>query len=420
MDPSLALYFHLTPLPRPYTVEWTGKLRAPVTGTYAFGLESIDDSWLYLDGGRRPVVEAHTPNQYAEARINLTAGLHDIRVRFLDKSGYSHINLFWTPPGGSREIVPSERLFPPQGAYPAPTPGAPPPGGRRQRRSRRAHRRPGRPASRWSSRRPGVAAATRPASSASRGTSPWTARGRSTWWTPATAACRSSAGMARPWRCWPPSSRSRWPLVVDSRDNVIVLDSATGWIYRFDAAGAPLGRLGGPAAQLYHPRGMAIDGDGNLYVADTGGCRIVKFSPDGAVLARFGSKGSGRGQFLEPTDVVVESRRPDVRGRHRQQADRAAGRGRRLPGRMGLPAGSALQRAVHLALASGGRLLATDPEGGKLVTFDSGGRQLQETGRKGSADGEFRLPVGLVVDREGRVYVADTGNGRVQVLAPAD
>lgn len=177
-----------------------------------------------------------------------------------------------------------------------------------------------------------------------------------------------------------------------------------------------MGRIGGPAAQLYHPRGMAIDADDNLYVADTGGCRIVKLSPDGTVLAKIGSKGSGHGQFVEPTDVAVEPNGlmyvTDTGNKRIVRLDAAGGYLSEWAFRQAVPF-----NGPHLALASGGRLLVTDPEGGKLVTFDAGGRQLQETGRKGSADGEFRLPVGLAVDGEGRVYVADTGNGRVQVLA---
>ena len=50
IDPQINLYFHDIPLPRPYTVEWRGKLAAPHDGEYRLGIESIDESELWIDG----------------------------------------------------------------------------------------------------------------------------------------------------------------------------------------------------------------------------------------------------------------------------------------------------------------------------------------------------------------------------------
>ena len=113
IDPWINFYYHNTPLPRPYTVEWVGRIRIPTDGYYLFGLESIDDSALWIDGEQ--VLDNQTPGQYHDVETNLTAGFHSIRIRFGDRTGYTHINLFWTPPGGSHEIVPQGVLFPPQG-----------------------------------------------------------------------------------------------------------------------------------------------------------------------------------------------------------------------------------------------------------------------------------------------------------------
>lgn len=79
-----------------------------------FGLESTDESVLYIDG--KEVTASPLRSQYAEGSIALQKGLHDIRVRFTDHSSHTHIFLFWTPPGGNREIVPTEVLFPPKGS----------------------------------------------------------------------------------------------------------------------------------------------------------------------------------------------------------------------------------------------------------------------------------------------------------------
>ncbi|MFH1486652.1 MAG: PA14 domain-containing protein [Chloroflexota bacterium] len=114
VDPQLNLYFHVTPLPRPYTVEWEGKILIPQDGEYAFGLESIDESILYIDEQR--VTESLLPNHYQQGAIALEKGLHDIRLRFADRTSYTHVNLYWIPPGGRiRQPVPTDILFPPLG-----------------------------------------------------------------------------------------------------------------------------------------------------------------------------------------------------------------------------------------------------------------------------------------------------------------
>jgi DNA-binding beta-propeller fold protein YncE len=62
----------------------------------------------------------------------------------------------------------------------------------------------------------------------------------------------------------------------------------------------------GPDLGFYGPRRIAIGPDDSVYVVDQGHTRIVKFSPDGQVLAVWGSKGTGDGQFDDPTSVAVD------------------------------------------------------------------------------------------------------------------
>ncbi len=413
VDPSLNLYFHVPTLPRPYTVEWSGKIAIPSAGSYAFGLESIDDSWLYLDG--QPVTEAHEPNVLSEGRVTLTAGLHDIRVRFLDKSGYSHINLYWTVPGQGRAPVPSERLFPPQGAYPTPVAAIPPPATL-----------PTPPAVPLP---PGTVSQLTPLTSTAVMGGPGTEAGQ--FLQPRDIAVNSQGAIfvadtgnrrvqrldaeGHPVAVLQGTFEEPLALVTDAADNLYVLDSVPGWIYRYDKNGQPTGRFGGAAAQLYHPRGMAIDMDANLYVADTGGCRVVKFSPAGDVIAKYGSKGTGKGQFVEPTDVAVGPNGlmyvADAGNRRVVVLDAAGG----YVGEWAAPQ-SVAYNGIHLALSQGGLILVTDPEGGRLLGYDSAGRLLQQTGRKGAEPGLLLTPVGVLAGADGRVYVAEVGNQRVQVF----
>ena len=118
IDPEIAFYFHIIPLPRPYTVEWKGKLFAPSTGDYHFALSSVDSSQLRLDDSL--VVDNLNGHTTIEGNITLTQGWHDIDVRFADRTGGTQIYLYWTPPGNSQNVlIPASNLLPPMGQYPS-------------------------------------------------------------------------------------------------------------------------------------------------------------------------------------------------------------------------------------------------------------------------------------------------------------
>jgi hypothetical protein len=110
VDPSLAVYFHETPLRRPYSVEWTGTLLVPQSATYVLGLEAISRAQLFLDDDL--VVDASRPNKLATASVPLAAGNHRIRVTYVDQDNYSHIYLYWGPEESKLEYVPPTALVP--------------------------------------------------------------------------------------------------------------------------------------------------------------------------------------------------------------------------------------------------------------------------------------------------------------------
>ena len=67
--------------------------------------------------------------------------------------------------------------------------------------------------------------------------------------------------------------------------------------------GAPLGAGNG---ELNSPTGVATDGSGNVYVADTGNHRIQKFDANGTFLTAWGSQDSGDGQLQAPIGVAPD------------------------------------------------------------------------------------------------------------------
>ena len=141
------------------------------------------------------------------------------------------------------------------------------------------------------------------------------------------------------------------------------------------------------------PHGLHVDDDGNVWVTDsqgneagTKGHQVIKFSPDGEELMRLGEAGqpgSGPGQLNEPCDVIVAPN-GDIfvsDGHSGQSPDPPAGRT------------------------------------GRILKFDSEGNFIMEWGEIGFRPGQFRTPHALEFDSQGRLFVADRGNHRIQIFS---
>jgi len=97
-------------------------------------------------------------------------------------------------------------------------------------------------------------------------------------------------------------------IAIDRSGNIYVAEVASNHrVQKLAPDGTFIAEWKGPDAGFYGPRRIAIGPDDSVYVVDQGRTRIVKFSPDGHVLSSWGSKGSGDGQFNDPTSVAVDS-----------------------------------------------------------------------------------------------------------------
>ena len=116
---------------------------------------------------------------------------------------------------------------------------------------------------------------------------------------------------------------------------------------RCSRASAPAAATAPPArapGEFDHPEAVAVDGAGDIYVADTYNNRVVELSPAGAVLDEWGSRGSGDGRFHSPTGI---------------------------------------------ALDAAGNVYVVDSENNRVEVFDSAGHFLQKWGERGIGPGEF-------------------------------
>jgi sugar lactone lactonase YvrE len=175
-------------------------------------------------------------------------------------------------------------------------------------------------------------------------------------------------------------------------------------VMKFDESGKMVRSFG--AGLIASPHGIHVDAEGNVWVTDWMdnfptrgrgapadaplppppakpiGHQVIKFSPEGKVLMTLGKPGGNRpgepadpASFLTPNDVITN----------------AAGE---IFVSEGHNNNSVIQR---------------------LAKFDRTGKFIKETGKRGSAPGEFLQPHALAFDSKGRLFVADRGNNRIQI-----
>jgi sugar lactone lactonase YvrE len=95
-------------------------------------------------------------------------------------------------------------------------------------------------------------------------------------------------------------------VAVDHAGNIYVADASNHRVEKLGADGRLIAEWKGPDLGFYGPRRIAIGPNDSIYVVDQGRTRIVKFNLDGDVLAVWGTKGTGDGQFDDPTSVAVD------------------------------------------------------------------------------------------------------------------
>src|SRR4029077_11565818 len=95
-------------------------------------------------------------------------------------------------------------------------------------------------------------------------------------------------------------------IAIDKLGNIYVADASKHVVEKLASDGTVVDEWKGPAPGFYGPRRIAVGPDDSVYVLDQGRTRIAKFSAEGGVLTVWGSKGSGDGQFDDPTSVAID------------------------------------------------------------------------------------------------------------------
>lgn len=217
-------------------------------------------------------------------------------------------------------------------------------------------------------------------------------------------------------------------VAMDGRGNIYVAEVNKDQIEKFGRDGKRLARWGQPGSapgQLSRPAKVALDALGNVYVTEPtegsrGNDRIQKFSPDGVPLAQWGTHGSGPGQFDHPVGIALDRQgNIYVVDRDNSRVQKLSPDGQPLaqwgsrgtsPGELNLP--------YDIAVDAGGYVYVSDVYNSRIQKFSATGQPLAQWGRAGSGPGEFTQLRGVLVDAQGYIYVGDTGNNRIQKLSP--
>ena len=260
-----------------------------------------------------------------------------------------------------------------------------------------------------------------------------------------------------------------WGVAITQKGEVVVSEREGDCVSVFSPSGKKIRSFGMPGSgkgQFRHPRGVAVDGEGNVLVVDCGNNRIQKFTTEGQLLAStkgsgshqfsyptdiafnastgmiyivdqdnyriqvlnsdltfshtFKKEGSGRGQFFYPRGIACDSTGVvyvSDSSNHRIRAFTAEGKFLRMFGSRGEGKGELdmpscvaidLSDLVHVSEAINNRVSVFTSEGHFVTSFSSG--------RKGSGPREFNGPCGLAINLNGVVYVCDCNNDRVQVF----
>ncbi len=177
----------------------------------------------------------------------------------------------------------------------------------------------------------------------------------------------------------PPADAANWQplgLAFDATGNLFVTDigPAPQRVREFDPTGQQI-RVIGEDAALSFPNGVAVDDAGYVYVTDSNNGRLLVFGQDGTIVATVG-RGTGAGNLGLPRGVAID------------------GQGR-----------------VYVVDTSGQGVFVY----GQYKEGATGLEFLGSFGSQGVANGAFSYPNGIAVDDRGRLYVADSGNDRVQL-----
>ena len=252
-------------------------------------------------------------------------------------------------------------------------------------------------------------------------------------------------------------------VALTPKQALVVSDVARDCIRVFSPSGKELlsfGSSGTGQGQFSHPNGVAVDGEGNIYVVDSSNNRVQKFTPEGKFLASsvvkikkrllcgqprgiafndsnnkvyvtdgFNNRiiifnddlsffGSIEGYIRYPSGIAFDTAKTGniyVSVSDSIKVFTAEGKFLNEFGRYG-PGEGEFNAASDVAVDSNGMVYVSETNNYRVSIFNSEGQFVKMFGSEGSEPGQFQNPYGLAVDSSGVVYVCDMANHRIQMF----
>ena len=215
-----------------------------------------------------------------------------------------------------------------------------------------------------------------------------------------------------------------WGVAVNERGPIVVSELSGNCISIFSASGEKarsFGSKGSGRGQLYYPHGVALTATGDILECDYSNHRIQLFSPEGKSLKCVGAEGNGHLQFQYPDSIVVHPHSNKIYvtedSNHRVQVLNADltfsitfgshGSGN---GQFSFPHG--------VCCDSTGNVYVVDSSNHRVQVFTAGGEYIRQFGKEGGGEGELKNPEGIriPIDSSDIVYVSECGNHRISLF----
>ncbi len=171
-------------------------------------------------------------------------------------------------------------------------------------------------------------------------------------------------------------------------------------LFEFDKTGKFVREVGKDLYAMEVAQQVRVDPQDNVWMVDQMSSMVIKFDPNAQFQLLLGRKSE--------SERVPAGGAPGGAGGGR-------GRGRGLPGAGGQQ--DVFNRPTDVAWDAAGDIYIADGFGNaRIAKFDKHGKFVKTWGSRGSDNGMFSTPHAIVIDAQGSVYVADTGNKRIQVF----